>query len=155
MRDANAIRIRDTLVEFVETQLAPMDLVAVMHPLTPIYGVQLTRNHAQIVRALRAFKGRKYDYDPINRYEQQYAYYPTTTVEKIRNDVSMSALRALAIHLGGLREGRKSIIVLSEGYSNYVPPQLRNSRAAGGGGANHDWLDPRNSRGRGVALGQA
>ena len=133
VRDYNAMRMTDTLVEFVETQLAPMDLVAVMHPLMPIYGVQLTRDHAQIVRALRAFKGRKYDYDPINMFERQYAYYPTTTVEKIRNDVSMSALRALAIHLGGLREGRKSIIVLSEGYSNYVPPQLRDSSATGGG----------------------
>ena len=142
VRDYNAMRMTDTLVEFVETQLAPMDLVAVMFPLTPLFDVHLTRNHAQIVRALRGFKGRKYDYDPSNMYEQQYADYPTTTVEKIRNDVSLSALRALAIHLGGLREGRKSIIVLSEGYSYYVPPQLRNSRAAGGGQFSGQRRDP-------------
>ena len=133
VRDTNAMRMTAPLVEFIETQLAPTDLVAVMYPLTPLFDVQLTRNHAQIVRALQTFEGRKYKYDPINMFEQQYAYYPTTTVEKIRNDVSLSGLKALAIHLGSLREGRKSIIVLSEGYSNHVPPQLRDERAGGGG----------------------
>ena len=132
VRDTNAMRMTAPLVEFVETQLAPTDLVAVMYPLTPLFDVQLTRDHAQIVRALQAFKGRKYDYDPRNMFEQQYAYYPTTVVEKIRNDVSLSGLKALAIHLGGLREGRKSIIVLTEGYSDYVPPQLRDESAGGG-----------------------
>ncbi len=131
VRDYNAMRLMAPLVEFVETQLAPTDLVAVMYPLTPVFDVQLTRNHAQIVRALQGFKGVKYEYEPRNEYEQQYAYYPTTTVEQIRNDVSLSALRGLTIHLGGLREGRKSVIVLTEGYSNYVPPQLRSMNAAG------------------------
>ena len=131
VRDYNAMRLLAPLVEFVETQLAPTDLVAVMYPLTPVFDVRLTRNHAQIVRALQGFRGVKYNYEPRNMYEQQYAYYPTTTVEKIRNDVSLSALRGLSIHLGGLREGRKSVIVLTEGYSNYVPPQLRSMNAAG------------------------
>ena len=133
VRDYNAMRMTAPLVEFVETQLAPTDLVAVMYPLTPLIDVQLTRNHAQVVRALQALEGRKYNYDPRNMFEQRYVSYPTTVVETIRNDVSLSALKALSIHLGGLREGRKSIIVLSEGYSNYVPPQLRDESAGGGG----------------------
>ena len=130
VRDYNAIRLMEPLVEFVET-LGPTDMVAVMYPLTPTFDVYFTRDHAQIIRALQGFKGVKYDYEPRNMYEQQYAYYPTTTVEKIRNDVSLSALRGLSIKLGGLREGRKSIIVLTEGYSTYVPPQLRSMSAAG------------------------
>ena len=142
VRDYNAVRMTAPLVEFVETQLAPTDLVAVMYPLTPLFDVRLTRNHAQVVRALQAFEGRKYNYDPRNTYEQEYAYYPTTTVETIRNDVSLSALKALAIRLGGLREGRKSIIVLSEGYSNYVPPQLRDQSAGGGGRRSPQRYDP-------------
>jgi VWFA-related protein len=142
VRDTNAMRMTAPLVEFVQTQLAPTDLVAVMYPLTPLFDVQLTRNHEQVVRALQAFEGRKYNYDPRNSYEAQYAYYPTTEVEKIRNDVSLSGLKALAIHLGGLREGRKSIIVLTEGYSNYVPPQLRNESAAGGGQRSYARYDP-------------
>ncbi len=131
VRDYNATRMTAPLVEFVEKQLAPTDLVAIMYPLTPLFDVRLTRDHAQVVRALQAFEGRKYKYEARNTYEQEYAYYPPTTVETIRNDVSLSALKALAIHLGGLREGRKSVIVLSEGYSNYVPPQLRDLGAAG------------------------
>lgn len=142
VRDTNAIRLRATLVEFVETQLRPTDLVGIMYPLTPIMDVRLTRNHAQVVRALENFEGVKYDYRPRNMYEHQYANYPTTTVELIRNDVSLSALKALAIHLGGLREGRKSVIVLSEGYSNYVPPQLRDIDALAGGFFNPQRRDP-------------
>ena len=142
VRDTNAIRMRRDLVEFVETQLRPTDLVGVMYPLTPIMDMRLTRNHDQIVRALEAFEGVKYDYQPRNMYEHMYANFPTTTVELIRNDVSLSALKALAIHLGGLREGRKSVIVLSEGYSNYVPPQLRDIDAMAGGFFNPARYDP-------------
>ena len=142
VRDTNAIRMRRDLVEFVETQLRPTDLVGIMYPLTPIMDVRLTRNHDQIVRGLEAFEGVKYDYQPRNMYEHVYANFPTTTVEMIRNDVSLSALKALAIHLGGLREGRKSVIVLSEGYSNYVPPQLRDMDALAGGFFNRARYDP-------------
>ena len=142
VRDLNAMRMTAPLVEFVETQLAPTDLVAIMYPLTPLFDVQLTRNHGQIVNALQRFEGRKYKYDARNGYEQLYNHYPTTVVEKIRNDVSLSALKALAIHLGGLREGRKSVIVLSEGYSNYVPPQLRDESATGGGLISTQRFDP-------------
>ena len=142
VRDTNAIRMRRDLVEFVETQLRPTDLVGIMYPLTPIMDMRLTRNHDQIVRALEAFEGVKYDYQPRNMYEHVYANFPTTTVELIRNDVSLSALKALAIHLGGLREGRKSVIVLSEGYSNYVPPQLRDMDAMAGGLFNPARFDP-------------
>jgi VWFA-related protein len=142
VRDSNAIRMRAALVEFVETQLRPTDLVGVMYPLTPITDMQLTRNHAQIVRALEGFEGVKYDYQPRNMYEHQYANFPTTTVEIIRNDVSLSALKGLAIYLGGLREGRKSVIVLSEGYTNYVPPQMRDIDAMGGGFFNPQKYDP-------------
>ncbi len=142
VRRENGVRMRSDLVEFVETQLRPTDLVGVMYPLTPIMDMRLTRNHDQIVRALESFEGVKYDYQPRNMYEHVYANFPTTTVEMIRNDVSLSALKALAIHLGGLREGRKSVIVLSEGYSNYVPPQLRDIDALAGGFFNPARYDP-------------
>ncbi len=131
--DINAMRMLLQLEEFVETQLAPTDLVGVMYPLTPLLDLEVTRDHARVIRALQSFKGRKYNYEPANIFEMQYADYPTTMVERIRNNVSLSALRGLTIHLGGLREGKKSVIVVSEGYSNYVPPQMRDQNAAGGG----------------------
>jgi hypothetical protein len=56
--------------------------------------------------------------------------------------VSLSALRALTEHLGGLREGRKSIIVVGEGYSNVLPPQLRDQNASQPGYMNPNRRDP-------------
>ena len=39
----------------------------------------------------------------------------------------MGALKAAAIRMGGLREGRKSIIFVSEGFTESLPPQLQRS----------------------------
>ena len=48
---------------------------------------------------------------------------------EIRNQVSLSALKALIVHMGSLKEGRKSLILVSEGYTYMVPPQMRNADA--------------------------
>ena len=130
VRLENAVRLREALINFISTQLGPLDMVSVMYPLTPLDAVQMTRNHDSIVAAIERFEGRKYEYEPRNLFEQQYANYPTSVVERIRNEVSLSGLRALVTHLGGLREGRKALILVSEGYTNYLPPQLR-ARVAG------------------------
>jgi VWFA-related protein len=120
---------RDQIAKFVETQLGPSDMVGLMYPLTPLDAVRFTRNHGAIEGALSQFLGRKFEYDPKNEVERKYAYYPTETVEKIRNDVSLSAIKAMIIHMGGLKEGRKALILVSEGYSGMLPPQMRNQCA--------------------------
>ena len=76
----------------------------------------------------------KYDYQPRNMFEQRYVQYPTEIVERLRNDVSLSALEGLMIRLGGLREGRKNVLLISEGFSNYVPVELRSMNAEMFGG---------------------
>ncbi|MXY24462.1 MAG: VWA domain-containing protein [Acidobacteria bacterium] len=129
VREGNGIRARRMLVDFLENELIPTDLVAVMYPLTPLDSVVLTRDHEAIIRAVSQFEGVKYEYEARNTYEARYVFYPTEVVERVRNDVSLSALRGLMIRLGGLREGRKSVLLVSEGYSNYVPPQLRSQNA--------------------------
>ena len=130
VRLESSLRAREDLARFVETALGPADLVGVMYPLQPAASVEFTRDHARIANTLRQFAGRKYDYTPRNRFEENYARYPTETVERIRNEVSLSALDALMVRMGGLKEGRKSVALVSEGYSGIVPPQLR-SRVAG------------------------
>ena len=119
------VRASRALVQFLQTNLVPTDLVGIMYPLTPLIDVRLTRDHAAIIRAVEGFFGRKYDYTPRNEYEMRYAHYPTTTVEQLRNDVSLSALKGLMIHMGGLGEGRKNVLLVSEGFTDYVPPELR------------------------------
>ena len=142
VRFENAVRLRAALINFISTQLGPLDMVSVMYPLTPLDAVQMTRNHDSIVAAIEGFEGRKYEYEPRNLFEEQYADYPTSVVERIRNEVSLSGLRALVTHLGGLREGRKALILVSEGYTNYLPPQLRDRFAGVPGSGDPSQLNP-------------
>ena len=130
VRRGNAMRSRIDLADFVRRMIAPQDMVGLMYPLTPTTDVVMGRNHEVLARALEQFDGRKYDYVPRNQFEEQYANYPASIVEQIRNQVSLSAIKGLIIKLGGLREGRKSLILVSEGYTNYLPAQLRSPNAS-------------------------
>ena len=65
-------------------------------------------------------------------FEEQYARAPSEIVEQIRNQVVMGALRGLSTRLGGLREGRKAVIYVSEGFTAMLPPQLRTADASMG-----------------------
>lgn len=129
VRLGNGMAARRDIAQFVRTQLAPADLVAVMYPLTPLDAVVLTRDHESVVRAIERFEGRKFRYDPRNQIEAQYSDQPTEIVERIRRQVSLSALKGLSIKLGALREGRKAIILVSEGYTAMLPPQMRDAIA--------------------------
>ena len=60
----------------------------------------------------------------------------------MRNQVSLSALKALIIHMGSLKEGRKSLILVSEGYTYMVPPQMRNADAQQPGLGNPNAFNP-------------
>ena len=122
--------VRKPLIDFIQNQLAPADMVAIMYPLTPVNDIHFTRNRSPLIGAIEHFEGRKFDYQPRNVFEEQYAYYPAATVEKIRNQVTMGALKAAAVRMGGLREGRKSIIFVSEGFTTTLPPQLNDPVAA-------------------------
>jgi VWFA-related protein len=130
VRRGNDMVVRKPLIEFIQNQLAPADMVAIMYPLTPVNDISFSRNHEQLISAIESFEGRKFNYIPKNSFEEQYAFYPAATVERIRNQVTMSALKAAAVRMGGLREGRKSIIFVSEGFTASLPPQLADPVAA-------------------------
>jgi VWFA-related protein len=130
VRRGNDMAVRKPLIDFIQNQLAPADMVAIMYPLTPVNDISFTRNQQRLVSAIESFEGRKFNYVPKNSFEEQYAFYPAATVERIRNQVTMSALKAAAIRMGGLREGRKSIIFVSEGFTSSLPPQLADPVAA-------------------------
>jgi len=130
VRRGNDMVVRKPLIEFIQNQLAPADMVAIMYPLTPITGLTFTRNRASLISAIEHFQGRRFDYKPMNEFEEKYHYYPAQTVEMVRNQVVMTALKGAAIKLGGLREGRKSIIFVSEGFTGLLPPQLNDPVAS-------------------------
>ena len=130
VKEGTSLSARAPISRFVETQLGPSDMIGVMHPLESIDQVRMTRNHSIISRAIQQFRGRKGNYTPQNDFEQNYANYPAETVEQIRNQVSLSAIKALIVHMGGLKEGRKALILVSEGYSNILPASLRDPIAS-------------------------
>ncbi len=128
-RDVNAMGVRKHLLEFLDKQVSPKDLVALMYPLSPLDTVSFTRNRTATMAAVNRFEGRKYKYEPRNVFEENYANYPTEQVEAIRNQVVIGALRGLATHLGGIRDGRKAIIYVGEGLTTSLPPSMRNADA--------------------------
>jgi VWFA-related protein len=130
VRRGNDMAVRKPLMEFIQNQLDPADMVAIMYPLTPVADIHFSRNKSALMAAIAGFEGRKFNYQPRNPMEEQYAYYPAQTVERIRNQVTMGALKAASVRLGGLREGRKSIIFVSEGFTTTLPAQLSDPVAA-------------------------
>ena len=118
--------VKRPVSEFVANQLAPSDLISVMYPLTPTDAVTLTRSHQGVINTVDRFVGRKYDYEPINDVERGYVHRLTPqAIEMIRRQVSLTAMRGICTKLGSMREGRKSLILISEGYTSLLPPQLR------------------------------
>src|SRR6266853_5393017 len=136
VRRGASMSVRKQLVQFIDTQMGPSDMVGVMYPLESTASVRMTRNHSAVARGLEQFLGRKFEYEPKNQFEENYAHYPTEIVERVRNQVSLSALKALIIHMGSLKEGRKALILVSEGYTNIIPPQMRNRDATMPGSGN-------------------
>jgi VWFA-related protein len=130
VRAANAMRMREILSRFIQVQLRPMDLIAVMYPLTPVTALDFTRNFDSVASGLQKFEGRKYDYRPRNLVEEQYQRYPTEVIEQIRNDVVMGALKGLSVRLGSLREARKHVILVSEGLTVQLPAAMRRADAS-------------------------
>ena len=141
-RLGSSLAVRQPLTQFIENQLRPLDLVAVMYPLTPVTDIDFTRNHQRIINAIQHFEGRKYKYEPRNLFEEQYQRAPTEVVEEIRNQVVMTALRGLSVRLGSIRDGRKSIIYVSEGLQSMLPPQLRSADASQGKIGNPQAFNP-------------
>jgi len=142
VRQNTSVSVREPLSRFIQNQLGPSDMVGVMYPLESVEAVRMTRDHDAVLRAVAQFTGRKYDYTPRNAAEERYARYPAETVEQIRIQVSLSAIKSLISHMGSLKEGRKALILVSEGFSNTLPPQLRDSIATIPGSGNPNAGNP-------------
>jgi VWFA-related protein len=109
-------RVRAAVKQFVDETARPTDLFVVMRPLDSLLTIRMTRDRDQIQRAIEAFEGRLGDYTPRNSYERNYLAGDPARIDRVRAQVTTSALDALAIHLGSLnRAARKALVVVSEG----------------------------------------
>ncbi len=64
------------------------------------------------------------------------------TIERMRNEITMAALKAFIIRMGGLKEGRKALVFVSEGFNERLPPQMRDPIAGQPGFGNPFRDDP-------------
>ena len=137
VRLENSMRAREVHRAVCREPVAARRIMAgIMYPLWSINDVLLSRNRRQVASAIREFTGRKYDYTPRNAFEERYVHYVSTIeAERIRNQVTLTALKGLIIKLGGLREGRKAIVLISEGFTNALPAQVNDQVATCNGGA--------------------
>jgi VWFA-related protein len=72
-----------------------------------------------------ALRGRKYEYTPRNEYERIYDASLDVRYRTAEESHRAGRARGLAIKLGGLRDGRKSVIFVSEGFTVVLPPEMR------------------------------
>ncbi|HEY7447121.1 MAG TPA: VWA domain-containing protein [Vicinamibacterales bacterium] len=113
---ANTARVREAMTELVETELRPEDLVVVMKPLDSLAAIRLTRDRAAFLDRAASFEGRLGDYEPRTTFEETLMSRAPGAADAARAQVVFSALRALTVHIGELRGGRKTLILVSEGF---------------------------------------
>ena len=105
--------LRDALTKFIN-QLGPNDLVALMEPLTTLYDLKYTRSKSDLLTRVRNFEGRYGETFPVKSAIEEAQLTQRNWME-LRSGVTLSALKALATQMGGLRDGRKSILFFSQG----------------------------------------
>jgi len=129
-------RMRKPLVAFLDRVLGPDDLVALMTPEMAASDIALGRKTAVISKVLTeewwGRRGRIADDDEKeNRYRACGADMglPEALVEEMiarrREKMTFDALEDLLVHLGGLRDERKAVITVTEGWLLFGPnPKL-------------------------------
>jgi len=108
-------RVRDALTRFVDREVGPRDLIVVMKPLDSLFAIRFTGDRDAVLRSIQGFDGRKGDYTPRNAFERNIIAGTPARIDAARNQVAWSAINALAVHMGGLSDRRKTLIVVSEG----------------------------------------
>jgi VWFA-related protein len=114
---ASADRAREALTAFVDRELGPRDLVAVMKPLDSLYSIRLSDNLQDARRIIAGLEGRKGDYSPRTAYERSYMGGSDERIETERTQIGISALNALSEQMGGLNNLRKTLLVVTEGFA--------------------------------------
>ena len=120
-----ATRGREVLTELVRTAFGPTDLVGIMDQLTTVESIKFTRDRLQLADQVHALKGRLgVLVPPRSAIEEAHMQYPRD-INRLRNEVTTSALNAAAAFLGNFREGRKALLFVSQG----IPVFGRNSES--------------------------
>jgi VWFA-related protein len=128
---APSIRAREALESFVQTAFGPTDLVAVMDQLTPTDAIRFTRDRRALADQVHQLKGRQGVYVPTRSAIEDAAMSRGPGIEIVRAQVTSSALESTIDYLGSIKEGRKSILFVSQTIGPIGPSQSDTI----------DWLD--------------
>ena len=109
-----AIRAREALTQFVQTAFGATDLVAIVDQLTPTDSIRFTRDRRDLADQVHQLKGRQGVYLPPRSAMEEAQLSRGSSVEIVRSQVSASALEATISYLGSIKEGRKSILLVSQ-----------------------------------------
>jgi hypothetical protein len=98
----------------VQTSFGPTDLVALMDQLTPADAIRFTRDRRELADKVRQLKGRQGIYVPARSAIEEAQLYRGRDIEMLRSQVTATALESTIAFLGQIKEGRKSIIFVSQ-----------------------------------------
>ncbi|MCX6553214.1 MAG: VWA domain-containing protein [Acidobacteria bacterium] len=135
VKQTSAINVRRPLTNMLNRLLGPDDLIAVMTPDMAATDITFTRRTDKIVDMLTSagMWGQREELikrDPIDaQYEQCYpssggratSAIAEAMIQRRREVVTLDALEQLVRYVGGLREERKAILVVSEGWLLFRP----------------------------------
>jgi len=128
-----AMRIRRPLIDALNRLIGGDDLVALMTPETPVQAITFTRRTGSIEQMLEGIWGTKGwlgTRDPLEvQYESCYDRPNIVDGPKMARDMiarrremlTLDALESLIQHLRGLREERKAVITVTDGWPLYEP----------------------------------
>ncbi len=105
--------LRKGLADFLGSMMGPLDLVTVMNPITPLSALEWTRDRAGLVREIKTYEGRNDNFIGRSPIEESQGF--SRNIARVRSQVVITALQALVMHLSGLREGRKTLLFVSQG----------------------------------------
>jgi VWFA-related protein len=127
--------MRLPLIKFLDRLLGPDDMVALMTPEMGASEITLGRKTTVISNIMQAQwmwgrKGRLVDDDPKEELYQQ-CFFTGPMVDEMkarrREKLTLDALSDLMVHLAGVREERKALVVVTEGWQLFKPnPNLTN-----------------------------
>ncbi len=132
LKQSSGYYMRGPLINLLNRVIGDDDLVAMMTPDMSARDIMFTRRTDRIAARLQGMlplnigtRDRLVNKDPVEELYER--CYPSTTglgpsavaqemIERLREKQSLDALRDLVVHLDGLREERKAILLFSEGY---------------------------------------
>jgi hypothetical protein len=121
-----------------------------MEPLTSLRDLRFTRSKATMQRIVQNFEGRQGELFPIKSVLEE-AQLARSDIRAVRAEVTLSALASLTVRLARTREGRKTILFVSQGpptefgssYGSLQDRMREISQAANRGNVTIYTLDPR------------